>query len=421
MITADPSQQTTPTPPVDNSQAAPSTPTVVVQTTDGSPSQTQNPVTQLPADQTGRTVGWDTNKPLDHQTYHNIVEVLRNSPPGPDEVDKTLPKAPQPQAAPAPVPAPATPEVVPPVVAVPAPVTPVADPIINLDLEDDATGLVAPAPGDAQKPSRVHFRPGSELDATVLRISKATGKSITDPATIAAAKASLGIVDAAPATVPAPTGAPAADVMPTSISEVDAQMENLRTQRLEAQNSFRFEDADKLERQIDSLKDHKYTLREQTQHQAGIEQHRHDTIWTESATKAANMYPAAADPQSALTKLAREKQQIAQQNGDPRYSDPRSALYFVQEAAYDLGIAAVVVAPAAPAPVAPPTAPLSVSQPSGHPPLSAIISGGNPQSPTNRPSTETETVKSIKTPQDYEALLASNTGVIHHQPGAYAH
>lgn len=416
MITADPSQQTTPTPPADNSQVAPSTPTVVVQTTDGFPSQPQNPVTQTPAEQTGRQDVWDTNKPLDHQNYHTILEKMRNMPPGPDEVDKTLPKAPQPQAAPAP----AATEVVPPVVAEPAPAAvPVVDPIENLDLEDDGTGLNPPAPGDAQKPSRVHFRPGSELDATVLRIAKATGKSITDPATIAAAKASLGIVDTAP--VAAAPGDTTSSTLPSSLVEVDARMEALRAERLEAQNSFRFEDADQLERQIDSLKDHKYTLREQGAQQATVEQQRFDTVWKESATKAAGMYKDAANPNSALTKLAREKQMIAQQNGDPRYSDPRSALYFVQEAAFELGIAPVASAPAVPT-VAPavPTIPLSVSQPSGHPPLSAIISGGNPQSPTNRPSTETDTIKSIKTPQDYEALLASNTGVIHHRPGAYA-
>ena len=216
--------------------------------------------------------------------------------------------------------------------------------------ETDGDGPVTPITG-----KRAHLRI-AENDQ-VGRLAAALMKRNRDmPMSEAVAKASeqLGIK---PQTnqqeVPKDDGRPS---LPQTIQEV----ETLRNQKLaeytKAMSEVRLDDAAKINGELLSLTEHRFSLERNADRQAVETEARFNRDWDSSVAKATELYPFAADPKSPGGKRMLEIEAELQRNGDPLYSSPNKPLKLAQMVAAELSIAPRAKKPA-PAPAAVPAAP----------------------------------------------------------------
>lgn len=394
-----------PTPPAEDlSQQVTVTPTVAAaKAADGTshqPSPQPTPPANNPGPGSGPTdagAGGITSlldvervRELAKQKFDEELKRMESGEPAP------TPPAPQPaQPTPAPTPDPA-----------PAPVTPSAT-------DDDP-----PADGTGRR-QQIKFRPQDDLDETVLRMAKATGKPATDLAVINAARQFHGmapLVEAGhlPESTATPTASAASPAeaashvsdptaQPTTSADAERRIAELRKQRTEANNNLDFETAEAIDAKIDALSDLRLELREserlkqQHEQEQGKASFQHE--WTKNATLAAENYPESADPDSPVSRRARELQLLEKakfEAGQPNiYQDPEAAFILVERAALALIKEGTPVARGtggkapAPAPAPIPPAPSSV-----RPPASVIISGGGGSPAPIRPTTSGSALKS---------------------------
>lgn len=290
----------------------------------------------------------------------------------------------------------------------------------ELDPDDD------PPPGGLQQPGTQHahkqikIRPQSPVDESVLRIAKSSGKSITDPGVINAARAlhNLPPLGTEPTAQPAPTTAqpsPTTGAAPGTVAECDQQMADLTRQIGEANANFLFERAAELDAQRETLRDRKSELRSVEAQASQVQAAQTQQAWTEANETAMQRFADLKVAASPLTIRANELQAAAIAAGGPMAdfarTNPASILHFANEAAAALNIApSFAPAPGSlpPAATAAPVTPVSPTLPSAAPPpLSALIAG--PTTPASPPAT-TEKAQQFSTPQEYERWLASQSG-----------
>lgn len=289
----------------------------------------------------------------------------------------------------APAPAAATPE------AAPAAATP-------------ATPAAPPAPPEDKPNLRYRADP---VEATLINLAKTTGKSLTDVDLINAARAVHGQppIHATPTAAPAPAAAPLPSATPTStpppaptsVTDAESLITSLKDQRKQAKENFDFEAEERLEDEIEAAKDRLRDLRTQAQQQHVSAEQQFTQEWDSSIALAHSRFPDSAKDGSALSVRAGELQQAAIATGDPVAQSAKSGLYYITQAAIELGIAPVLSKPA-PTPASTPP-PSSVRAP-----LSAMIAGGSPQSasPTNPDSRPRVTSMA-----EYTALTAAARGI----------
>lgn len=217
------------------------------------------------------------------------------------------------------------------------------------------------------------------------------GKSITLTQAEALARAAMGLdpvvvpgvstaptppvepVAAAAAAAPAPAEHEVPDEQaPPALAEIDAQLEDLRELRRQALLAYNNEELARLDGEIEPLQDQRFEA-VLAEREARVSRQTFEQRWTRAVEKTVETFPAAADPQSALSIVARAISAEWQAAGDARMRDPDSAPSAIYaEAAKRMG-----VQPAAPAaPAASPTT-LPTSQPVHRPAAASIIAGGN--------------------------------------------
>jgi hypothetical protein len=293
-----------------------------------------------------------------------------------------------------------------------------------------APAVVAPVPPVPAAPDDDQHRPNlryraDAVEATLINLAKQTQGKITDIGLINAARAVHGLeplavapgAAPAPAAVATPTPIPAittpetaaTPAVPASVTDAEAKIASLREQRLQAKNNFDFEAEERLELEIDEAKDAlrelKLFARQQAEQAHVSAETQFTNDWNANMAIAEESYPDSVKPGTPLAVKAAELQQAAILRNDPIAQSADSGLFFVTKAARELGIAPVIKTTAAV--VTPPIASTSPTL-STRAPLSAMIAGGSPQSPS--PSAP-DSSKQFTNIAEYQAMLAQSKGI----------
>jgi hypothetical protein len=178
------------------------------------------------------------------------------------------------------------------------------------------------------------------------------------------AKAKLGIEEPK-AAVETPKETPAEEPtngLPKTVSEVDAKLKELRSQRKALTTDLKFDEAAELSDQIEDLLAHKGTLERKSEREAAEQEAtaraEYERGFVASEKRASELYDFAADPNSEGGKRMKEIDDFYRDNNDPLYNSPNKPLVIAQMVARELRIAPKIpnAKKAAPAKAAPPPA-----------------------------------------------------------------
>jgi len=118
---------------------------------------------------------------------------------------------------------------------------------------------------------------------------------------------------------------------------IEAQLKELRQKHKEATTALEFESAADIFEQIEALRDKQVVVRiSEMQEKSRAEQRQaeeYDRKWDESERQAVTFYPAAKDPNSALSKKIAELDQRMKDLGDDLFFDPEKPFILAKEAA----------------------------------------------------------------------------------------
>lgn len=192
---------------------------------------------------------------------------------------------------------------------------------------------------------------------------------------------------------------PAVPNLPATVNDVDAAIKAARAERAKAQTELRFEDASELTNKIEDLIIHRHGLERQADQQAIQARTTYDTKFAASEARAVELYPDAANENSALGKLMVEIEQSMLETGDPTFHSPDKPLIIAQMAAAELRVAPRRKgAPPAPAKAAAPVQPPAAKK--------GVIPSGSSRTTApaaNQPPAIVQQFKAIKSLQDLRA------------------
>lgn len=171
---------------------------------------------------------------------------------------------------------------------------------------------------------------------------------------MARAKTDLGIKPEAAKAEPAK---PKSD-LPETIEAVDTTLDQLDADREKALTELRFEDVAKIDRRVRQLDRQRVNLERADQQKQTEAAKAYDAQFTQSETKASDLYPDAAKADSEFGKRMAEIEADLKANGDPLFHSPEKPLRIAQMVAREKNIAPKSKsAPAAPAKAAAPAIP----------------------------------------------------------------
>ena len=272
--------------------------------------------------------------------------------PAPPPTPEPAPAAPEPEA-------PAEPEN-----AEPAAPAPDADPAPDPQSPEPDTD---PAVDDGETPtgvSRARIRLTDEDKVGQLAASlKSRNRDWTLKQCIEAAEKRLGVTPAAPEGTPAKPAAPATigdATLPQTPAAVNSAIEQLEATRAAKLKEMDFEAVAKMDQDLRKL-DRQLTVVEKAAERAEVQEAaNYETSFVTSEQRAAEMYPDAADPESAFGRKMVEIEQALLDTNDDRYHAADKPELIAKMAAKELGIAprrpgartapAKPAAPATPAP-----------------------------------------------------------------------
>lgn len=198
----------------------------------------------------------------------------------------------------------------------------------------------------------------------------------------AAAQKQLGVTPEQPQAAEAkPEPDASKPTLPATVEAVDQAVETLEEAREKALTELRFEDVAKIDRQIRVHDRHRLNLERQQEVQARTAAVEYDRAYATSETKAVELYPLAADSNSAFGKRMIEIEEAMKEMNDPLFSSPDKPLKIAQMVAAEMSIAPRRKgAPVAPAKAA---APAIASAPAK--PKQVIPSGSSRSVPSTNP------------------------------------
>lgn len=128
--------------------------------------------------------------------------------------------------------------------------------------------------------------------------------------------------------------------LPETLEATDALIKQLRTERSKAMTEeLDLAKADQLDLKLDRLREHKFTLREQTATQEKEAVAEYNRRFDESKSAAAEAYDFVGDPESEAAKRMEEIDQEMEARSDPAFHDPNKPLIIAQMAAREFRIA----------------------------------------------------------------------------------
>jgi len=201
---------------------------------------------------------------------------------------------------------------------------------------------------------------------------------------LVAAKKQLGIkTEAEPPAAADTKPKPNAD-LPQSVDEVDSATARLEEERTKATTDLRFEDVDKIDRQLRRLDRHRGDLVRQGEQQRVQEQVKYDSTFDASHSQAAELYEFVGDPKSPGYARMLEIEASMKATNDPTYYDPDKPRIIAQMVGRELRIAPKKKGAPAPAKAAAPAAPAAPAAKKG-----ILPSGGSrttPAAPAAKPA-----------------------------------
>lgn len=215
-----------------------------------------------------------------------------------------------------------------------------------------------------------------------------------------AARSQLGIKSEpkgeTPATATPPK--PKSD-LPDSVEGVDHAVDTLETERTKAITELRFEDVDKIDRQLRRLDRHRSTVEKEADQRQVQEASAYESAFTASESRASELYDFASKPDSDGGKRMVEIDNLLKANGDPLYNSPDKPLRVAQMVATELRIAPKRKGPAPVTPVKPaPTAAVPAQKkqvlPGGS--SSTTPASVNPHGETNAKIGKVSTVQGLR-------------------------
>lgn len=215
-----------------------------------------------------------------------------------------------------------------------------------------------------------------------------------------AARSQLGIKAEPKGETPATTTPPKAKSdLPDSIEGVDNAVDLLETERSKALTELRFEDIDKIDRQLRRLDRHRSTVEKEADQRQAQEATAYESAFTASESRAAELYDFAAKPDSEGGKRMVEIDNLLKANGDPLYNSPDKPLRVAQMVAKELAIApkrkgAPPVTPVKPAQTAAVPAQKKQVLPGGS--SSTTPASVNPHGETNAKISKVNTVQGLR-------------------------
>ena len=228
-------------------------------------------------------------------------------------------------ATPAPEAAPASEETPPAAEPTPPEAAPAAEPEPAPELEPEDPNAVTPI---ASKRPRVELPAEDEVGRLALAFQK-RNRDLTLEEAFVKAKAQLS--GKATTTV--------APELPETIEEVDAAINAAREERRKASAEYRTEASTALTEKVEDLQQHRFDLVRKAERQALDQATAFERGWAASEQRAVELYPAAADPNSQLSKVALEIEKALVENEDPLNASPQKPLRVFQMAAARLNIA----------------------------------------------------------------------------------
>jgi hypothetical protein len=254
----------------------------------------------------------------------------------------------------------------------PVPVVTAVPPVPEDDLE----------PGQGKLPRFNNVRAVDNIDVQALAAYKAAQKSNTlggkSMVQFMAEFAGPKGKTSEPVTTPADAGQaspPPVDTTkePTTVAEVDAQLQALRQERYRLLEGFDFAEAAKIEQQEDALRSRRDAIRESEAVSQVAAQTAAEQADTAALARVASLFPQSANPADPLVAKCNEIVERWEAEGNALLSQPNRYLYAYTEAAAELGISpAAASAPQSPPPVQIP----STTAPAHRPPTSAILASG---------------------------------------------
>jgi hypothetical protein len=192
---------------------------------------------------------------------------------------------------------------------------------------------------EGKLPNRIRISDFAEVDKLAITLKKAAlkqGETITFAEAEKRAMAALGLK---PETAK-PSGEEADTGLPKTLAEVDAKIAELKLARSKARaEDLDFKAADRLDNEIDALKEHKSTLRAQTERQATAEQTAYNTAFDAAQGRAAGLYDFVKTPDSAGFKRMAEIDRQLEESKDPLFNAADKPLVIAQMVARELQIA----------------------------------------------------------------------------------
>jgi hypothetical protein len=265
---------------------------------------------------------------------------------------------------------------------------------------------------DGKLPDRIRLTNFSEVEKLALQIKRTAekaGKKMSLGEAEKNAMAMLGVT-ANPTAEGAGDGAAAASTLPATLADTDAKIAELKAQRTKARTvDLDFELADKLDNEIDALREHKSTLRESEARAASAEQAKYDNEFNASTKKAGELYDFVKQPDSAAYKRMQEIDRQLEASDDPLHRSPNKPLKVAQMVAAEMAIAprALGAKPAAGAvtKVTQPARP-ATTQAKTVPPVVAASGASRTSTSSTQGGELSQMIHSAKTPADLEAIRA---------------
>lgn len=213
-----------------------------------------------------------------------------------------------------------------------------------------------------------------------------------------AARTKLGVKP--PQNADAASTDPKAPATPTvNIDSVNAQIKQLREDRKKANAELRFEDVSDLSDKLEDLLMQRSSLERQADRQQIEQASTYTRQFEASESKAVELYPLAADPESAFGKRMIEIEDTLKELQDPLFDSPDKPLKIAQMVAAELNIAPRrkgVTTPAKAAATATPPSPKKGIVPSGASRTTAPAA--------NQPNPITQEIQQVKTIADMRNL-----------------
>lgn len=259
-------------------------------------------------------------------------------------------------------------------------------------------------------PNRVRISDLPDVDRLSIQIKKAAakqGKPITFAEAEKRAMAALGVT---PGETKAGDTAPEDNGLPKTAAEVESRLKDLVAQRTKAyEEDLDFKAGNQLTLQIEALRDHRVTLREQAGKAVSAAQAKYDEAFNAAEAKAGDLYDFVKQADSAGFKRMAEIDQQLEANGDPLFHSPDKALKLAQMVAAELAIA-----PKAPGAKATQAAKVVVAVKAAEvapkktvPPVVAASGASRTSTASTQGDALTAKIKGLRTPADLEAFVDS--------------